>query len=448
MKTKKICLTLFLAAMVCVSASLSAQVTIGSGAEPSRWSLLYLDASEQRKALHNARMTTAERDILVPPVSVAEPRRKAERGLMIFNITNNCLEYWNGERWISLCVGDTPNVTPALSCEQGNFPIPQFAHFNLGGKQFQTARAQMQHAASVTTQTRGSILGGRFQWGRVDMEHAISTDGNFTLWGVGENTISWSSAITYDSNSGQPAGNASTRFITTGTGAMINWYQPTGNEPPQNNLWGNGVDIDVPTTTGILHPTIENQFHQSTSWLLPENDPCRVHLGAGWRVPTQDEWERIGAYDCNPAVAAGEFVVSVNGTVPPAINNISPFTWVPVSCRIGECRPNAPGSWQNNAINGFVIYKTEDWQNTTEAQRAGNLIADDMPEPFLFLPTAGWRINTTGNVHNETLTGWYWSSTAVGNNNARALQFFMDGGVAVNSWVGRANGLSIRCVRD
>ena len=92
--------------MICAPVSLSAQITIGSGAEPSEWSLLYLDASEQRKALHNARLTYNERNTLVPPVPYEGFRREPERGLMIFNIDNNCLEYWNGERWVSLCVSD------------------------------------------------------------------------------------------------------------------------------------------------------------------------------------------------------------------------------------------------------------------------------------------------------------------------------------------------------
>ena len=102
MTTKKTFFALILSAMIFVPFTISAQITIGSGNPPSEWSLLYLDASEQRKALHNARMTTPERDALVPPVPDGE-QREPERGLMIFNITNNCLEYWNGVRWVSLC---------------------------------------------------------------------------------------------------------------------------------------------------------------------------------------------------------------------------------------------------------------------------------------------------------------------------------------------------------
>ena len=113
MTIKKIFFTLLLAAIICTPASLRAQITIGSGAEPSQWSLLDLDNSErvgnneQPKALHLPRMTTDDRDALVAPVPEGE-RRELERGLMIFNIDDDCLEFWSGSQWISLCEGDIP----------------------------------------------------------------------------------------------------------------------------------------------------------------------------------------------------------------------------------------------------------------------------------------------------------------------------------------------------
>ena len=104
--------TLLITAMICAFVNLSAQVTIGSGSEPSEWSLLDLDNSErvhrgeQPKALHLPRLTYDERNALVAPVSDETPRRELERGLMIFNTSNFCLEYWNGIRWVSLCFGN------------------------------------------------------------------------------------------------------------------------------------------------------------------------------------------------------------------------------------------------------------------------------------------------------------------------------------------------------
>ena len=106
MTTKKTFLTLLLAAMIFVPFTAGAQVTIGSEHSPSPWSLLDLCTREQQKALHNARMTTEQRNNLMcysdVNVHSLEDQRKAQ-GLLIFNICEDCLEYWNGEQWISLC---------------------------------------------------------------------------------------------------------------------------------------------------------------------------------------------------------------------------------------------------------------------------------------------------------------------------------------------------------
>jgi|GEM_PF-5812839 len=98
---------LFLSAMLLTPIGVSAQVTIGSSNPPSRMALLDLDASKQAKALHNARLTTEQRDSLVSEASSAEDQALAE-GLLLYNITNDCLEFWNGSQWISLCTSLLP----------------------------------------------------------------------------------------------------------------------------------------------------------------------------------------------------------------------------------------------------------------------------------------------------------------------------------------------------
>ncbi len=103
-------LSMAAAAMMFFATGLSAQVTIGSGNLPSEYSLLDLDASVQKKGLHSPRLDNDERDALVPP---ATPNAPAE-GLLIFNTTTKCMEYWNGEEWISLCDNDCDAVTPVV----------------------------------------------------------------------------------------------------------------------------------------------------------------------------------------------------------------------------------------------------------------------------------------------------------------------------------------------
>ena len=108
MTLKKIFSTLLLAAILCAPFTASAQVTIGSDRAPSQWSLLDLCTREQQRALHNARMDSIQRNALVTPASPVNHRDSAQ-GLMLFNTDTDCLEFWSGTRWVSLCEGDTPD---------------------------------------------------------------------------------------------------------------------------------------------------------------------------------------------------------------------------------------------------------------------------------------------------------------------------------------------------
>ena len=134
MKQKFFFLRLYLSAMMVllVSTSISAQVTIGSLKPPSQFSLLDLDASEQRKALHNARLTTDERDALVTRDCPPNVRNLA-KGLLLYNTDTHCLEFWNGTEWISLCAGDILDPCAgfenlhAAFCE---YPVPTIADLN------------------------------------------------------------------------------------------------------------------------------------------------------------------------------------------------------------------------------------------------------------------------------------------------------------------------------
>jgi hypothetical protein len=81
-----------------------------------------------------------------------------------------------------------------------------------------------------------------------------------------------------------------------------------------------------------------NGYYQSTNQVIPSNDPCPE----GYRVPTQDEWERTGYYDCVPGYIDGlSTPIFLLGTA-----DDHGLTWVPVACLYDEqkCAPyNAIG---------------------------------------------------------------------------------------------------------
>ena len=81
-----------------------AQVAIGENKDPESFSILELITSAKKGGLRLPQLTTDERDTYVTPLLISDPDG-ADEGLVIYNVTENCLEFWNGERWISLCDG-------------------------------------------------------------------------------------------------------------------------------------------------------------------------------------------------------------------------------------------------------------------------------------------------------------------------------------------------------
>jgi len=83
---------------------LSAQVTIGADVAPKPFSVLELMGQYETGVFGGLRLpqlTTAQRDAIS---GLSAPEAK---GLMIFNTTTNCVEYYNGTEWKSLCDSGT-----------------------------------------------------------------------------------------------------------------------------------------------------------------------------------------------------------------------------------------------------------------------------------------------------------------------------------------------------
>ena len=161
MTIKKIFSVLLLAAIIFVPFTTNAQVTIGSGRAPSEWSLLDLCTDYQRKALHNARMETDDRDALMHPDHPCDDSRRDARGLMIFNIEDDCLEFWNGTQWVSLCVGDEPDPCEGLANIKARFCAGSGA----------TIRQLNEKARAAGG--RGTIVWYDIAGNRVDLDHVL-----------------------------------------------------------------------------------------------------------------------------------------------------------------------------------------------------------------------------------------------------------------------------------
>ena len=94
------------------AASMNAQVIIGETKAPQPFSVLEL-ISNQSKGLRLPQMSEADRNTMQASSQFQAQKTNAALGLRIFNLDSNCIDTWNGEKWISECA--------VLPCEG---PIP------------------------------------------------------------------------------------------------------------------------------------------------------------------------------------------------------------------------------------------------------------------------------------------------------------------------------------
>jgi len=137
------------------------------------------------------------------------------------------------------------------------------------------------------------------------------------------------------------------------------------------------------TTTGWPSATYGGVPPSTTvDWDMTNNNPCP----AGYRVPTQAEWTGFK-------------------------NGLNSTTF--------------PGSWANSATN----------------YSSGMKVGD-----ALFLPAAGLRENTVGQLNYRGYIGYYWSRTYVSTVNGYYLNF--QSGLLNVSGTQRTNGMSVRCIAE
>ena len=99
-------LTIFAVALYAISAN--AQVIIGSGNAPHSFSVLEL-INNDIQGFRLPQMYECERDAMEESPEFQAVKLDKAVGLMIFNLSNGCVEIWRGSYWISLCYGeDTP----------------------------------------------------------------------------------------------------------------------------------------------------------------------------------------------------------------------------------------------------------------------------------------------------------------------------------------------------
>ena len=152
--------------MVALFASpVRAQVTIGSNTDPHGFSLLEIISNAERDGgLRLPQLTTAERDGLTLG---SNPEAK---GLVIFNTTVKCLEFWNGSEWISLCNDVAITITVLIP---GNENQTVCKHNAITPIVFTTSRATSVIVTGLPAGVTGNFSSGTFTISGIPTESGI-----------------------------------------------------------------------------------------------------------------------------------------------------------------------------------------------------------------------------------------------------------------------------------
>jgi uncharacterized protein (TIGR02145 family) len=390
-------------------------------------------------------------------------------GLTIFNTETLCVETWNGTVWISVC-GTPVYVSPTIpGCTSlAELPPTIWAAYNLGADPaYDTPKKQIKkltelgaaaiaggatvanytsNAAAIDYQLNPTIFGDWYQWGRVK-------DGHQRRGYNGTTSVNVTTVNNGDYN-------AVTGQITSGNGLGMHVYNTSNSDwqdshisysqPQKNALWGNGQAITYNWGSAAGGAVRNNNGTFAQKPVKTNNDPCPT----GWRVPTQDEWERLGAYQCGRAnEAGGSFSTNsssnstvIGATAVPANNPNT--TWVRVE---GGMASSSTGltSPDYNAT-GYAIYNSAVWNAADASYKNGYafLYADAAPEPLLFLPAAGYRNRGNSGLNDVGYNGTYWSGSI--NSTDYAYDMYFSGNYVSmdDDILGRAHGFSVRCVKE
>ena len=186
-----------------------------------------LDVSSTSKGFLPPKMTTAQRNAIVSPAV----------GLTIYNITVNCLQWWNGTIWYDGC-GNTQYAAGSVFCLSGVTKVVDVTN-PLTGKIWMDRNLGATQVA--TSSTDANSYGDLYQWGRRSDGHQCRT------------TLTTSTLSTTD----QPAHSS---FIFA-SDFPFDWRSPQN-----TNLWQGVNGVNNPCPSGYRLPTSIEWEQERQSW--------------------------------------------------------------------------------------------------------------------------------------------------------------------------------------
>ena len=365
-----------------------------------------LDVESTTQGFLPPRMTTVQRDAIASPAT----------GLVIFNTTTNCLNFFIGSGWNETCgTLNTIGTISSLNCVGATTSGTLYNGYTSSGVSI-TFPYSGGNGGIYSTQAISStgvlglianLSGGFLALGVGNLVYTISgiptTSGtaSFTIT-VGGQSCSFTVsvlAVVY------PAGTVN----CAGATAVVNVTNPT-----TGKIW---MDRNLGATQVATSSTDANSYGDLYQWgRRADGHQCR----------TSTTTATLSGID---QPANGNFILAP----------ISPYDWR---------SPQNVNLWQgvngvnNPCPNGFRI-PTETEINAELLSWSSNNSAGAFASP-LKLPMAGGRYDGSGALANVGIQGSYWMSTINGTNSGH-LFFNNDAGISLMI---RAVGHSVRCLKD
>ena len=407
--------------------------SVGVGANPDLSAKM--DVSSTNQGFLPPRMTTTQRNAISNPAA----------GIILFNTTAKCLQWFDGGFWIDGCGGppENPSITAANVTYQGTSVI-NTTGIGYNGEAVPSASTITVELtnASADPQTYGLIA--------TDPTTGLSYTATGTIAG------SASGVAVVLNNNGAVMPDFSSGVITMalmGTSSTLN-LEPridVKSIPTSDPDWtytdvtyGTQIWMDRNLGARRVATALNDVYSYGNHYQWGR--PADGHEISVWKG--DDQTVGRGLEDTTSTLATG---TPANGDF--ILATVSPFDWVASPAASGVDTLWATAS-QGPCPAGYHVPTNAEWViadtfNGGAATSGGATVGwDNNVETYnsaLKLPSAGLRVRIDGLLNLQGTNGAYWSSN-VGGTYARNLSFYSTAAHSVTS--NRASGFSVRCLKN